>query len=131
MELVGFAGFAKKLAIGLVMCLLANDLQPVKRLLNPGKVAGTASGLFLVSLILFLSLLSASPALHKLIHSDADEADHHCAVTEFVHGKVDSSVVAPIIVAFVSFLAVATLLREIFVFPLTDYRFSASRAPPV
>ena len=43
-------------------------------------------------MILLLDAMVACPALHELIHKDADEADHHCAVTMFAQGKVDSAV---------------------------------------
>ena len=53
-----------------------------------GKPALAAS---LVGLILLLNAMAACPALHELIHKDADEADHHCAVTMFMHGQVEST----------------------------------------
>jgi hypothetical protein len=48
------------------------------------------SGL-LVALVLLLNALAAAPALHELIHKDADRADHSCAITLFAHGQVDSA----------------------------------------
>ena len=45
----------------------------------------------LVGLILLLDAMAACPALHELIHNDADKADHQCAVTMFAQGKVDSA----------------------------------------
>jgi len=45
---------------------------------------------WLAGMILLLDAMAACPALHELIHKDADEADHHCAVTVFAQGKVDS-----------------------------------------
>jgi hypothetical protein len=44
----------------------------------------------LASLVLLLNALATSPALHELIHKDAGQADHQCAVTLFAQGKVDS-----------------------------------------
>jgi len=57
------------------------------------------SGL-LVVLMLLLNALASSPALHELIHKDADRISHACVVTLFAHGQVDSvsgevSVAAP------------------------------------
>jgi hypothetical protein len=46
----------------------------------------------LVGLVLFVAALASSESLHKLIHSDADEAGHECAVTLFAHGHVESAV---------------------------------------
>jgi hypothetical protein len=46
----------------------------------------------LASLVLFLIALESSEPLHKLIHKDADEAGHQCAVTLFAHGQIESAV---------------------------------------
>jgi hypothetical protein len=46
----------------------------------------------LVGMVLFVAVLASSESLHKLIHSDADEASHQCAVTLFAHGHVESVV---------------------------------------
>jgi hypothetical protein len=53
-----------------------------------GKAALAA---LLVGMILFLDAMAACPALHELIHHDADKPDHHCAVTLLAHGKIDSA----------------------------------------
>ncbi|HTS17959.1 MAG TPA: hypothetical protein VMP11_10330 [Verrucomicrobiae bacterium] len=53
-------------------------------------------------MILLINLMAASPALHELIHVDAGQPDHHCTVTLFAHGQVDSAVgeiVTPTILA--------------------------------
>ena len=55
-----------------------------------------------MAMVLFLNALAACPALHQLIHPDAIQAGHECAVTMFAHGKVNAATVdvspAPIIV---------------------------------
>lgn len=48
----------------------------------------------LVVMVLLLAAMAACPKLHELIHHDADEPGHQCAVTMFIHGQVDSVVVA-------------------------------------
>ena len=45
----------------------------------------------LVGVVLLLDAMAACPALHEMIHHDAGEADHHCAVTMFAQGKVESA----------------------------------------
>ena len=40
--------------------------------------------------MLLLNALAASPALHELIHNNADRASHACVVTLFAHGQIDS-----------------------------------------
>jgi hypothetical protein len=54
------------------------------------KFGKPALAALLVGLVLLLNAMAACPALHELIHKDADEADHHCAVTMFAHGQIDS-----------------------------------------
>jgi len=62
-----------------------------------GKAALAA---LLVGTILFLDAMAACPALHELIHHDADKPGHECAVTMFMHGKVESATVeVPVIIA--------------------------------
>ena len=56
--------------------------QPAKRLLASA----------VVILIWLIDLMAASPALHERIHVDAGKPDHHCAVTVFAHGQIDSAV---------------------------------------
>jgi len=66
-------------------------LKPLGRWLLVPLIVGT---------ILLIDLMAASPALHELIHVDAGQPDHHCTVTLFAHGQVDSAVceiVAPTI----------------------------------
>ena len=40
-------------------------------------------------LFLVLIAFAASPALHQAIHTDANDAHHHCAITALAHGQVD------------------------------------------
>jgi hypothetical protein len=49
------------------------------------------SGL-LVAFVLLLNAMAASPALHELIHKDAEGPTHSCAATLFAHGHVESTV---------------------------------------
>jgi hypothetical protein len=46
---------------------------------------------FLLALFLELQILAAFPVLHALIHPDCNNPTHHCGVTLFLHGQVDSS----------------------------------------
>jgi len=95
-----------------------------------GQSAKAASALLLSALIILLSLLGASPALHKLIHADADSADHSCAITLFARGQVDAAMAAPMAAGLIMLFGGIALLSETFQFPLANYRFSRSRAPP-
>jgi len=84
----------------------------------------------LVCLVLLLDAMAACPQLHELIHKDADQADHDCAVTMFAHGKVDSvsveiSTVTP------SAAIAPTPQIVISVFAPAIENLPAGRAPPV
>ena len=84
----------------------------------------------LVGLVLLLDAMAASPALHELIHKDADEADHHCAVTMFAHGQVDSATVE--VASFMPVGLVETTRQVVFsVFAPAIENLPAGRAPPV
>lgn len=50
---------------------------------------------FLLGLFLSLQAMAVLPALHALIHSDASDPDHECAVTMLTHGQVSTSAVVP------------------------------------
>jgi hypothetical protein len=85
---------------------------------------------FALVLFLTLQLFASSESFHKLIHPDADSADHQCAITLFTHGQVNSSVVALPTIVFVAALCFLLPLFQSAVISSFDYRFSASRAPP-
>jgi len=85
---------------------------------------------FLVFLLLGLAALAASPGLHELIHPDAGAPDHHCAVTLFAKGQINSAAGPLLAVAVAAFFGALILLPDTFVLPSADYRYSSSRAPP-
>jgi len=83
-------------------------------------------------LVLFLALqvLTTSPALHKLIHADADSLDHHCAITLFARGQVSTAETVVPLVAFVAALFFLLPVLRSAEFPSPAYLLSSSRAPP-
>jgi hypothetical protein len=86
----------------------------------------------MIGLVLFLALqlVASSEPLHKLIHADADSADHHCAVTLFSQGQVNAAETVSPLIAFVAALFFLLPLLQSAVFSSFDYRFAPSRAPP-
>jgi hypothetical protein len=92
--------------------------------------AGKALALLMVATVLSLSLISSSPALHRLLHGDADAAEHQCAVTLFAHGQVESAAIPAAVICLIVLFGGVVLLSDTFLLPAADYRFSASRAPP-
>jgi hypothetical protein len=84
----------------------------------------------LIGLVLLLNAMAASPALHELIHSDAAESGHQCAVTLFAHGQVDSASVDVPIADLLTLVETVPLV-EVSVFCPAIENLPAGRAPPV
>lgn len=95
-----------------------------------GQFSKSAIGCLLICLILLLDAMAVCPALHGLIHKDAAQAGHECAVTIFTHGKIDLATVdVPI---FVPTTMVAALPPVQFsVFSSSVQHLPPGRAPPV
>jgi hypothetical protein len=102
----------------------------MSRILNLRTLFKKTSAVLLCGMVLFLTALAASPSLHQWFHHDADDPDHECAVTLFVHGQVSAAAVAPVAAALVALFGGISLLAQTFVLASADYRFSSSRAPP-
>ena len=86
-------------------------------------------GSLLVGCVLLLNVLAAAPNLHALVHSDAGQSEHQCAVTFFAHGQMDApdaAVAAAIPVAPFEFLPHASVL----VFNTLVATLPPGRAPP-
>jgi len=81
------------------------------QLQNPGFRRAVVA-LVLAHLLLIMAM-AASPELHKWIHQDADDDDHDCAVTLFIHGASSDAPVAAVVVAVFAgvFLYVCKILR--------------------
>jgi hypothetical protein len=109
-------------------CYVANGLQRVSRQFKLLRKAVVA--LLLVALVLLLDAMAASPALHELVHRDADSPDHQCAVTLFSHGQVDSTTVeVAAIVPPDSFEIVSPISLAVFTSCIEN--LPSGRAPPV
>jgi hypothetical protein len=87
-------------------------------------------GCLLMCLILLLDAMAVCPALHELLHKDAAQAGHECAVTIFTHGKADTAnVEVPILV--MAMVLEATMAIEFSVFSTSVEHLPPGRAPPV
>ena len=53
--------------------------------------------LFLVAMLQWATVLVVCPSLHELIHHDADDEHHDCAVTLFLAGQVEQPAIDPIV----------------------------------
>jgi len=102
-------------------------LQHAKSKLN--RFGKPALALLLVWLVLLLNAMAAAPALHELIHRDADSAGHSCAATLFAHGYVESAVCDVPAVLPATFVEAAPRLT-FFVFSARIDNLPPGRAPP-
>lgn len=83
----------------------------------------------LAGLVLLLDAMAVCPALHELIHKDADSAAHQCATTMFAQGQVDSVTVE--VSAITPTVSIETTSQIIFsVFAPAIENLPAGRAPP-
>jgi hypothetical protein len=86
--------------------------------------------LFCLALFLTLQLFAASGTLHEAIHADANTPGHHCVVTLFAQGHVDSPAASAGSIALIATLLFCLRPAAPALFSSFDYRFSSSRAPP-
>ena len=92
----------------------------------PGKAAIAA---LLVGMVLLLNAMAACPALHELIHKDADQPGHECAVTMFAHGQVNSATVDVSVTAPAVMIEAAPQI-EFSLFSTAIENLPPGRAPP-
>ena len=103
-------------------------MQSSKRyFIQPGRSAITA---LLIALVLLLNAMAACPGLHELIHRDAGQHGHECAVTLFARGSIESSVV-DVPVAMATLLIPSLPQIEVAVFHAAPDALPSERAPPV
>jgi hypothetical protein len=106
-------------------------MKSVRRLFNlPGASSRRAWGAVCLALYFALLLFASVPALHRLVHPDADSPDHHCVITLLVKGLVDTAGVASVVVVFFAFVIFRLPPPIRVVCRSFDYRLSPSRAPP-
>ena len=79
---------------------------------------------------LLLAAAGAAPAFHKILHKDAGQAGHQCAITLFADGQVDLST-AEISTSVPAVSVETTSTRVVSVFAPAIENLPAGRAPPV
>lgn len=107
---------------------LVNFLTPSKRQRGLTRCAATGLmfGLWLTTL-----LLAASPELHRLLHSDAQNPDHHCLVTQVKEHSVFSASATICLPVLPSSIVVALSCSDFPFVAAGEHRLSPSRAPPI
>ncbi len=85
----------------------------------------------LAVLVLLCGAFAANSSLHNLIHADADEGGHECAISLFAHGQVHFAGAPPIFTApvFIS-LEISLPSPRILILEPRDYLLLPGRAPP-
>jgi hypothetical protein len=84
----------------------------------------------LLGLIVGISFMAVSLPLHRLIHKDADDQDHECAITLFAQAQVLTHLAGPIFIAIV--LGIISLIlppRTVFL-PARPLQLPPGRGPP-
>ena len=80
---------------GPVKCLKSSEMTRFRN----AKVWQSAFVCLLISSLLIVVALAASPQLHQLFHHDADRSEHECAITVMVSGGSDDSLVPQVLEA--------------------------------
>jgi hypothetical protein len=73
--------------------------KPVTREISNPSAGATVVTLFLITMLQWATVLAVCPSLHELIHHDADDEHHDCAVTLFLAGQVEHPATDPIVIA--------------------------------
>jgi len=122
------SNFHKTLAIPKRTIKLASVVSRLYSMRNSQKHRPVIAAL-LLGCLLAIQAMAAFPALHLLVHRDAADADHECAVTLFAHGQVEAaSTTIPLLPAAHRVVHDEALPRIIFV--STDILLLPSRGPP-
>jgi hypothetical protein len=69
---------------------------PCAREISSAGMGTTIAALFLAAMLQWATVLAVCPSLHELIHHDADDEHHDCAVTLFLAGHVEQAFSDPI-----------------------------------
>jgi hypothetical protein len=87
-----------------------------------------ATGLAL--LVLVCAATADNPALHRLLHPDADDAHHECAISLFAHGQVHVASPTPMLAAPEAVVFAAPFAPPLLLLEDRDYLLLPERAPP-
>ena len=108
------------------------DVAPVQHAISwvLSRKAKQAHAVLSLSVFLLLQAMVVLPGLHVLIHADASNPDHECAVTLFTHGQVHGADAAvPVLRPEPAAVFIQPRREAVFVF--TDVPLPPGRGPPV
>src|SRR5580700_2314042 len=72
--------------------------KPLTREISNLSAGATVVALFLAAMLQWATVLAVCPSVHELIHHDADDEHHDCAVTLFLTGQVEQALTDPIFI---------------------------------
>jgi hypothetical protein len=104
-------------------------MKPPPLLRNFLKEARQGAAALCLLIFLAVQAMAAAPALHALVHGDASDPSHHCAVTMFLHGQVHASSAAVKVARSAPAFA-AEPLFAVAAFVSADVRLLPCRGPP-
>jgi hypothetical protein len=99
--------------------------------IQPCRLAKSALCVLAVAQLLFSSILSSSPWLHKVVHHDSDSPSHHCLATLMANGQVDQADANPVLTATPVVFLVAQTIEPLLSESQRDLRLPSGRAPPL
>ena len=73
--------------------------RPVNREASKASSGSMVISLFLAVMLQWAAVLAVCPSVHELIHHDADDEHHDCAVTLFLAGQVEQAFIDPVILS--------------------------------
>jgi hypothetical protein len=113
-----------------MVCSIANSLRKLSITPNQTKFGKLAAAFFLAGVVLLVSTIGSSAALHEAIHPDANTPGHNCAITLFTKGHISAAGIATTVIGSISLVGALILLADAFIPSPANYRYSSSRAPP-
>lgn len=72
--------------------------KPVTRKNSNAFPGATIVTLFLAAMLQWAAVLAVCPSVHEMIHHDADDEHHDCAVTLFLAGHLEQPAIDPIVI---------------------------------
>ena len=84
----------------------------------------------LIAMLLLSTLMSVSPALHRLIHQDAGNATHQCAVTLLSQHQLVASAPAPVLPRAAAVVSLPVRQTPILLLPIAEFTLPPGRGPP-
>ncbi len=94
------------------------------------RVTTALISLLLTAAVLFSMMLAVSPALHQLLHNDANQASHECVVTLLQKQHVSADSPGPLLLGFTPTFGFSAPCIATPALSQFDYSSAPGRGPP-